>query len=372
MAPIRVGIIGLSARAATSWASRAHLPYLLASNGKYEIKALCNSSVDTAQAAIDAYKLPSSTKAYGDPQALANDPDIDLVVCSVRVDAHYKTIKPSIEAGKDVYVEWPLAANLEDATELATLAREKGVKTMVSLQGRVSPVYLKVKALLAENRIGKVFSSSVVASDGTKAPTTISESLKYFLDRRVGGNLLTIFFGHLVDSIHNVLGPFTNTKSTLATTRSHVNILSPSGKITETIASNIPDHIIYSGKLLNSENAPISMFLRRGAPFKDTPGFVWSILGETGEIRVVSASPSIQAFDHSPRILVESFESGDVQEVDVEEKQSPFKLPAKNIATLYEAFASGEKGTFPDFDDAVGLHKELGEMLKEWDAEGGH
>ena len=76
MAPIRVGIIGLSAKASTSWASRAHLPYLVASNGKYEIKALCNSSVDAARAAVNAYKLPSSTKAYGDPQALANDPDV--------------------------------------------------------------------------------------------------------------------------------------------------------------------------------------------------------------------------------------------------------------------------------------------------------
>ena len=76
MSPIRVGIIGLSSRANASWAVKAHLPYLVASDGKYEIKALCNSSVDAAQAAVNAYKLPSSTKAYGDPQALANDPDV--------------------------------------------------------------------------------------------------------------------------------------------------------------------------------------------------------------------------------------------------------------------------------------------------------
>ena len=76
MAPIRVGIIGLSPNAVTSWASAAHLPYLLACNGKYEIRALCNSSVASAQAAIDTYKLPPSTKAYGNPQDLANDPDV--------------------------------------------------------------------------------------------------------------------------------------------------------------------------------------------------------------------------------------------------------------------------------------------------------
>lgn len=56
--------------------SSAHLPYLVASDGKYEIKALCNSSVKAAQAAVKAYKLPSSTKAYGDPKDLANDPDV--------------------------------------------------------------------------------------------------------------------------------------------------------------------------------------------------------------------------------------------------------------------------------------------------------
>lgn len=176
----------------------------------------------------------------------------------------------------------------------------------------------------------------------------------------------------VVDSIHNVLGPFTNTKSTLSTTRAKVDVLSSSGQVTETILSDVPDHIIYSGKLSNSDSAPISIFLRRGAPFKDTPGFVWSILGETGEIRVVSNSPALQAFETSTQILVQSFESGDVQEVDLEDGQSPFKLPAKNIASLYEAFASGKKGTFPDFEDAVGLHQELGEMLKQWDAERGH
>ena len=176
----------------------------------------------------------------------------------------------------------------------------------------------------------------------------------------------------VIDSIHSVLGPFTHTKSILSTTRAKVNVLSSSGQVTETVIPDTPDHIIYSGRLSNSDRAPISIFFRRGAPFKDTPGFVWSILGETGEIRVLSTGSTFQAFEMSTQILVESFESGDVEEVDFEDKQSPFKLPAKHIAWLYEAFASGKKGTFPDFEDAVGLHKELGEMLKQWDAEGGH
>lgn len=78
MSPIRVGMIGLSARTKTSWASNAHLPYLKASNDKYVITALCNSSVSAAQAAIEAYNFPASTKAYGSPEDLANDGEVCL------------------------------------------------------------------------------------------------------------------------------------------------------------------------------------------------------------------------------------------------------------------------------------------------------
>ena len=78
MAPIRVGFIGLSKSSLSSWAANAHLPYLIASEGRYEIKALCNSTVENAKKAIEAFELPSTTKAYGDPQDLANDSEVRI------------------------------------------------------------------------------------------------------------------------------------------------------------------------------------------------------------------------------------------------------------------------------------------------------
>lgn len=136
MAPIRTAIIGLSANAITNWASVAHLPYLISAAGKarFEIIALCNSSVESAKAAIKKYDLPTTTRAYGSPEELAKDPDVELVVVSTRVDKHYETVYPSVKAGKNVYVEWPLAENTARAGELAELAREKGGKTVVGLQ----------------------------------------------------------------------------------------------------------------------------------------------------------------------------------------------------------------------------------------------
>lgn len=198
MASIRTAIIGLSSSATTSWASNAHLPYLLSPRGraKYHIVALCNSSVAAAKAAIEAYRLPQETRAYGDPAVLAADPDIDLVVCCTRVDVHYKTVKSSIEAGKDVFVEWPLAHDIQHVRELADLARQKGVRTAIGLQGRLARVVVKIRELLETGRIGKVLSSEIKAAGGSNSRDILPIGLSYFAQRDVGGNIFTIGFAH--------------------------------------------------------------------------------------------------------------------------------------------------------------------------------
>lgn len=196
MGLIRVGIIGLSASAKTNWASSAHLPYLRGATDKYLITALCNSSVAAAEKSIAEYGLPSTTKAYGDPKDLAQDPDVDLVVCCTRVDSHYSTVRPSIKAGKNVYVEWPLASRVEEARELALLAQQNGIKSMVGLQGRVSPIIATIKRLLGSGEIGQVLSSSVSASGGVKSRDALPEGLKYFTQKDVGGNVVTIGYAH--------------------------------------------------------------------------------------------------------------------------------------------------------------------------------
>lgn len=227
MAPIRVGIMGLSTSATTDWAPRAHLPALLAVKDIYTIAAVCNTSVASAERAIATYKLAPSTKAYGNAQDLADDPNvrmlllqthyleriqqvgfcfsqankngdwkIDLVVCSTRVDTHYETTAPSIRAGKDVFVEWPLAENLQRASELAEMAKHNGVKTMIGLQGQKMPIATTVKALIEDGRIGKIISASVLASGAIYRRDAFPEGLKYFTEKRVGGNPVTIGYGH--------------------------------------------------------------------------------------------------------------------------------------------------------------------------------
>jgi len=82
--PIRLGIIGLSADPA-AWATVAHITPLRWQLSKdYIVVALATSSLKSAQAAAAFHGIPSE-KAYSNPEDLANDPDVDMVVVSVKV-----------------------------------------------------------------------------------------------------------------------------------------------------------------------------------------------------------------------------------------------------------------------------------------------
>lgn len=194
---IRVGLMGASGSNPHAWANSTHLPYLLSGAGqkKYELVAICNSSIAAAEAVVAAYKLPAKTKVYGSPAALATDPDVDFVVVSVNVATHYDLVKPALEAGKMAYVEWPLARNIDEAEELAALAEKKGVKTVVGLQGRVEPLVDTIRGIVESGRIGGVLSSTVVAAASQMAPVE-TQGMAYFLDSKVGGSIVSIHFGH--------------------------------------------------------------------------------------------------------------------------------------------------------------------------------
>lgn len=52
---------------------------------------------------------------------------------SVNIRSHYALAKPALQAGKDVFMEWPVGVDLREAEELTQMARDKSVKTIVSL-----------------------------------------------------------------------------------------------------------------------------------------------------------------------------------------------------------------------------------------------
>ena len=142
---IRLGIIGLSADP-QAWATMAHVAPIKNDgplSSHYKLTAVATSSPETAKASAKAHGLPEE-KGYSNPEDIANDPDVDMVVVSVKVPMHKQLTLPALKAKKDVFVEWPLGNGLKEAQEMAALAREQGVKTFVGLQARMQPAFVKV------------------------------------------------------------------------------------------------------------------------------------------------------------------------------------------------------------------------------------
>ncbi|MQG21472.1 MAG: Gfo/Idh/MocA family oxidoreductase, partial [SAR202 cluster bacterium] len=139
---LRVGIVG--ANVTNGWAPRAHLPAILALP-EFELAAVCTSQPETAAASQEKF---GAHMAFHNYQDMVNHPKIDIVSVVLKVPFHHEMTMAALHAGKHVYTEWPLGANVTQAEEMADLAREKGVHTMVGLQRQCSPLYLYIKELI--------------------------------------------------------------------------------------------------------------------------------------------------------------------------------------------------------------------------------
>jgi len=404
MAPIRVALIGLSASAKVNWAEQGHLPYLQSSRGKshYEIVALLNSSVQAAEAAREHYKLPTTVKTYGNPDDLAADPDVDLVVCNTRVDTHIGTTAPSLRKGKAVYIEWPLAENYDVAVDELLGGRDEAHARVdastIGLQGRVSPIALKLKEVLKSGRIGKVLSSDVRAFGNLGRRDSVSESVAYFADRKVGGNHITIAFAHTIDYVHDVLGEFDlgSMKTRMQLQRPALKIRDPTtGQNTDReVRSDVPDLLAVHGRLVAkekgdrgieiAEDATLSFTFRSGQQFKGQPGFIWTINGEKGEIMVAASGAYIHSDSYKDPIEIKLHDHETDQVVDVawdwQEWQKKLPRRSRIVAELYERFAhwwenGRPTGDLPDerewprLHDAVARLKEFKELFRQYDGQ---
>ena len=69
---------------------------------------------------------------------------------------HEEYALAAIGAGKPVYIEKPMALNLESANNILKAAAEKSVKVSVAHYRREQPLFKKMKELLSEKIIGDV------------------------------------------------------------------------------------------------------------------------------------------------------------------------------------------------------------------------
>ncbi|PNP37668.1 hypothetical protein TGAMA5MH_10436 [Trichoderma gamsii] len=375
MPQIKVGLVGLSSRSKSQWGPMSHLPYFLSARGKekFQVVAVQNSSAESAQQAIKDFGLPPTARAYGNPEEMAADQDVQLVVNLTGVLSHYPGALPSIKAGKDAFIEWPLADSLEHVREIVALASDKNIRTGIGLQGRFAPPFLKIKEVLASGQCGKVLSSEIKAAFPHNSRDVLPVGWDFFAAMKYGVNSYTIGFGHLIDAVQSILGDIRNPHTQFQNQRPELKRVDLStSEVVGTIQSDVPDLVVLIASMAESttvlDGATLLVRYRRGPPFKGEPAFVWSINCEKGEIRLVSpGGPALQLNVYSEPVTIEvhDFATDEVKPIEWNWTDYQLELPedARTTAAWYEAYAAGTESDAATFHNALHRHEQLDKWL---------
>jgi UDP-2-acetamido-3-amino-2,3-dideoxy-glucuronate N-acetyltransferase len=117
------------------------------------LAAVCDTDLRALDQVRSAYP---GTGLFCDTQAMFEHAKLDAVVIAAPAPAHAKLALAAIEAGKHVFVEKPLALNVEDAQRVVDAAERAGLTLFV---GHVLLYHPAVRALLDcvnQGRIGRV------------------------------------------------------------------------------------------------------------------------------------------------------------------------------------------------------------------------
>lgn len=136
-----------------------------------------------ADAFGDEFGIPGRHPSY---EALANDPDVDVIYVATPHSLHRENSILCLRAGKPVLCEKPFAINRSEAADIVAVAREEGLFLMEAMWTRFLPIMYQVRQWLGDGAIGEVRMVSADFGFGSRPGTTKSR----LYDPALGGGAL--------------------------------------------------------------------------------------------------------------------------------------------------------------------------------------
>lgn len=118
-----------------------------------EVVAVGSRTDSSAQKFAQKFNIP---RAYGSYEALANDPDIDVIYIGTPHAMHAENVRLCLEAGKHVLNEKAFTINAAEAKSIIYLAREKQLFLMEAVWMRFFPLMYKLREWMTEGILGQV------------------------------------------------------------------------------------------------------------------------------------------------------------------------------------------------------------------------
>ena len=98
----------------------------------------------------------TGAKPYDNYKRLLESKAIDVIIVATPDHWHAQMVIDAVEAGKDVYVEKPMAHTIEDGDRIIAAVRRTKRVVQVGMQRRSYPVFQEVKQVFETGALGDV------------------------------------------------------------------------------------------------------------------------------------------------------------------------------------------------------------------------
>ena len=185
---IRVGVIGLGI------GTDIHIPGFQACPDA-EVVAICDVRQERVEAAAKKFGIPN---VFTDYRKMLELNGLDAVSITTPPHLHFPMTMAALEAGKHIICEKPMALNLDEAQRMYEEAERRGVIHMINHEFRFFPGWARMKELIDEGYLGKVFNVF-----STTLYLTPSRPWHWWVP---GGGLLGAVGSHVIDALRYWFG----------------------------------------------------------------------------------------------------------------------------------------------------------------------
>lgn len=191
---VGIGIIG------TGFARRVQAPAFLACEGA-RIVSVASRSFENARATAEECGAGHYTVDWR--ETIAHD-DVDLVCITTPPVYHREMTLASIDHGKHILCEKPMALNIAEAEEMTQAASGKSRLALIDHELRFQPGRIIAHKMLRDGVIGKVRHAKAIF----QAPHRGDPELpwNWWSDAASGGGALGAINSHVIDSLNWLLG----------------------------------------------------------------------------------------------------------------------------------------------------------------------
>jgi len=201
--PIQVGIVGLG-----RWAK------VLTRAARASDKIRIVSGYSRSQEKRDAFGAEfadTGFKAAASMEAMLADPSIKGVIITVPNEQHLPVAEQIAKAGKHIYTEKPIAAELSDGLKIEALQKQYGVTVTVGHSARLLAGVRMMKEKIDSGELGRVgFIEANFSNE--RALELTPQTWRWYKDKAPGGPLSQLAV-HMFDIVHLLGGEVSQVSS---------------------------------------------------------------------------------------------------------------------------------------------------------------